>query len=174
MDESAYQTGAAIGLAAWTQDEAGPYQTRPYVGASWQFVTNPAKQSHEFFRNGTAKLLTLLSSCFRTGARERRHAHYECRPASMAQRRTAGYPADPARKSIARSASQSLVVGTLADRIIVAHHLVETAAHTASVFATGYARWFRCMHSAPDQPPLNVDPTMAIIIPSDLLAARHA
>ncbi len=58
--ESAYQTGAALGLAVWTQDEAGPYQTRPYVGASWQLVTNPAKQPHEYFRDGTAKLLTLF------------------------------------------------------------------------------------------------------------------
>lgn len=44
----------------WTQDEAGPYQTLPYPGASWQPVSHPALQPHQYIRNGTAKLLTLF------------------------------------------------------------------------------------------------------------------
>ena len=60
MIEKAYQTGEKLGLAVWTQDEAGPYQTRPYPGASWQPVGHPAHQPHEYLRNGTAKLLTLF------------------------------------------------------------------------------------------------------------------
>jgi hypothetical protein len=58
--ERAYQTGAKQGLSVWTQDEAGPYQTLPYPGASWQPVGFPALQPHEYLRNGTAKLLTLF------------------------------------------------------------------------------------------------------------------
>ncbi len=67
--ERAYVSGAALGLAVWTQDEAGPYQTKPYVGGSWQPEAQLAKQPHEYtcrarqrrdFRDGTAKLLTLF------------------------------------------------------------------------------------------------------------------
>jgi hypothetical protein len=58
--ESAYQTGEELGLAVWTQDEAGPYQTIPYPGTSWQPVGQPVRQSHEYIRNGTAKWLTLF------------------------------------------------------------------------------------------------------------------
>jgi hypothetical protein len=47
-------------LALWCQDEAGPYQTVPYAGESWQPVGDPARQAHEYVRNGTAKLLTLF------------------------------------------------------------------------------------------------------------------
>jgi len=50
----------AIGLALWCQDEAGPYQTVPYPGQSWQPQGEPARQAHEYIRNGTAKLLTLF------------------------------------------------------------------------------------------------------------------
>jgi hypothetical protein len=50
----------AVGLELWCQDEAGPYQTVPYPGASWQLVGEPARQAHEYIRNGTAKLLTLF------------------------------------------------------------------------------------------------------------------
>lgn len=60
MIEQAYRTGAKLGLAVYTQDEAGPYQTLPYPGASWQPVSHPALQSHEYIRLGTAKLLTLF------------------------------------------------------------------------------------------------------------------
>jgi hypothetical protein len=47
-------------LAVWTQDEAGPYQTKPYPGRSWQPVGQPAQQPHEYLRQGTAKALTLF------------------------------------------------------------------------------------------------------------------
>jgi hypothetical protein len=58
--ERAYRVGEQLGLAIWTQDEAGPYQTKPYQGASWQPVGQPAQQPHEYVRQGTAKLLTLF------------------------------------------------------------------------------------------------------------------
>lgn len=48
------------GLSLWCQDQAGPFQTRPYLGASWQPEGQPAHQPHEYIRNGTAKLLTLF------------------------------------------------------------------------------------------------------------------
>ena len=44
----------------WNQDEAGPYQTKPYPGQSWQPQGQRLRQSHEYIRNGTAKLLTLF------------------------------------------------------------------------------------------------------------------
>jgi hypothetical protein len=58
--EQAYRGVEAIGLALWCQDEAGPYQTVPYPGASWQPAGQPARQAHEYLRTGTAKLLTLF------------------------------------------------------------------------------------------------------------------
>ena len=58
--ERAYHIGEKLGLAVWTQDEAGPYQTLPYPGASWQPVGHPAHQPHEYIRNGSAKLLTFF------------------------------------------------------------------------------------------------------------------
>lgn len=60
MIEYAYTVGEALGLAVWTQDEAGPYQTTPYAGDSWQPAGQPAKQPHEYIKNGTAKMLTLF------------------------------------------------------------------------------------------------------------------
>ena len=49
-----------LGLALWTGDEAGPYQTAPYPGQSWYGGGQPVCQPHEYIRNGTAKLLTLF------------------------------------------------------------------------------------------------------------------
>lgn len=60
MIEQAYTLGERQGLRVWCQDEAGPYQTVPYPGQSWQFEQLPQCLPHEYFRNGTAKLLTLL------------------------------------------------------------------------------------------------------------------
>ena len=60
MIEDAYRLGAALGLAVWTQDEAGPFQTVPYPGGSWAPAGLPDHQPHEYLRNGTAKLLTLF------------------------------------------------------------------------------------------------------------------
>ena len=56
----AYREAEAVGLALWCQDEAGPYQTVPYPGESWQPIGEPAHQAHEYVRHGTAKLLTLF------------------------------------------------------------------------------------------------------------------
>lgn len=47
-------------MAVWTEDEAGPFQTVPEPGRSWQPEGEPARQPHEYIRNGTAKLLTLF------------------------------------------------------------------------------------------------------------------
>ncbi len=49
-----------MGLAVWCEDEAGPFQTVPYPGQSWQPETEPARVAHEYVRNGTAKLMTLF------------------------------------------------------------------------------------------------------------------
>jgi hypothetical protein len=47
-------------VAVVCQDEAGPFQTVPYPGATWQPQAHPARLPHEYLRNGTAKLLTLF------------------------------------------------------------------------------------------------------------------
>lgn len=47
-------------MAVWTEDEAGPYLTRPYPGKSWGEQGQARHQPHEYVRNGTAKLLTLF------------------------------------------------------------------------------------------------------------------
>lgn len=60
MIEQAYRTAEGLGIAVWCQDEAGPFQTLPYAAPSWQPEEQPQKQSHEYLRNGTAKLLTLF------------------------------------------------------------------------------------------------------------------
>jgi hypothetical protein len=58
--ESAYTEGKRKGLAVWTEDEAGPYQTVPYPGESWEPAGQPRRRPHEYVRRGTAKLLTLF------------------------------------------------------------------------------------------------------------------
>ena len=60
MIEDAYLTGEAMGLAVWCTDQAGPYQTVPYPGRSWRPSGDPARQPHEYLRDGTAKVLTLF------------------------------------------------------------------------------------------------------------------
>jgi len=49
-----------MGLSVWCTDQAGPFQTIPQPGASWQPEGKAACQAHEYFRNGTAKILTLF------------------------------------------------------------------------------------------------------------------
>jgi hypothetical protein len=58
--EDAYQLGEAMGLPVWCTDQAGPFQTMPYPGQSWQPEGEPARQPHEYLRDGTAKVLTLF------------------------------------------------------------------------------------------------------------------
>lgn len=60
MIEDAYTLGATVGLSVWCCDQAGPFQTVPYPGQAWQPEGQPAQQPHEYLRNGTAKVLTLL------------------------------------------------------------------------------------------------------------------
>lgn len=60
MIEDAYTQGASLGLEVWCEDEAGPFQTVPYPGASWRPEDHPARQPHEYVRNGTAKVMTLF------------------------------------------------------------------------------------------------------------------
>jgi len=58
--EQAYTVGESLGLAVWTQDEAGPYQCKPVVGHHWHEPGQPGRQAHEYLRQGTAKLLVLF------------------------------------------------------------------------------------------------------------------
>jgi transposase len=44
----------------WGEDEAGPYQTKPYPGRSWQPEGHPVRYPHEYTRTGTAKIMTLF------------------------------------------------------------------------------------------------------------------
>lgn len=63
--ERAYVEGERLGLAVWTEDEAGPYPTRPRRGQSWCEQGLARRLPHEYVRNGVAKMLTLF--CPRTG-----------------------------------------------------------------------------------------------------------
>ena len=49
-----------MGLAVWTQDEAGPFQTVPFPGNRWREDGRPQRRPHEYVREGKAKLLTLF------------------------------------------------------------------------------------------------------------------
>ena len=60
MIEDAYRAGEAMGLPVWCTDQAGPFQTVPHPGPSWRPEGRPARQPHEYLRDGTAKLLTLF------------------------------------------------------------------------------------------------------------------
>ena len=60
MIEQAYALGESLGLAVWGEDEAGPYQTRPYAGQSWSPEGHPGHYPHEYVRGGTAKIMTLF------------------------------------------------------------------------------------------------------------------
>ena len=61
MIEAAYTTAEQqLGLAVWTEDEAGPFQTLPVAGQQWRPAGEPARYPHEHVRDGTAKLLTLF------------------------------------------------------------------------------------------------------------------
>ena len=60
MIEDAYQLGEAMGLSVWCTDQAGPFQTVPHPGISWQPQGHPARHPHEYIRNGTAKVMTLF------------------------------------------------------------------------------------------------------------------
>jgi hypothetical protein len=44
----------------WCEDEAGPYQTRPYLGSNWHPAGHPGHHPHEYQRNGTVKMMTLF------------------------------------------------------------------------------------------------------------------
>jgi hypothetical protein len=50
----------SCGLEVWCEDEAGPFQTQPGEGESWQPEGLPKRQEHEYQRAGTAKVLTLF------------------------------------------------------------------------------------------------------------------
>jgi len=58
--EDAYVLGERLGLSVWCCDQAGPFQTVPQPGQSWQAEGEPKRQPHEYIRNGTAKVLTLF------------------------------------------------------------------------------------------------------------------
>ena len=48
------------GVAVVCQDEAGPFQTVPCPGTTWEPQQHPRRQPHEYLRDGTAKGLTLF------------------------------------------------------------------------------------------------------------------
>ncbi len=58
--EEAYLRGERQGLIVCNEDEAGPFQSLPQPGSSWQPMEHCARQPHEYIRGGTAKLLTLF------------------------------------------------------------------------------------------------------------------
>ena len=47
-----------MGLSVRCTAQAGPFQTRPYPGPSWRPEGEPARQPHEYPRDGTAEVLT--------------------------------------------------------------------------------------------------------------------
>jgi hypothetical protein len=49
-----------MGLSVWCADQAGPSRTVPHPGPSWRPEGEPARQPHEYLRDGTAKVLTLF------------------------------------------------------------------------------------------------------------------
>jgi hypothetical protein len=58
--EDADRTGEVMGLSVWCTDQAGPFQTVPHPGTSWEREGHPARQPHTYIRNGIAKVMTLL------------------------------------------------------------------------------------------------------------------
>ena len=60
MIERAYREGEKRGISVWGVDQAGPFQTMPYPGSSWEPQSKPACQPHQHLRNGTAKLMSLF------------------------------------------------------------------------------------------------------------------
>ncbi len=58
MIEDAYRLGEAMGLSVWCTVQAGPLQTVPHTGTSWEPQGHPARQPHEHLRDGTAKVMT--------------------------------------------------------------------------------------------------------------------
>ena len=60
MIEDAYLLGERLGLSVWCSDQAGPFQTIPYPGESWQPEGKAACQPHEYLRAGVVKTLTLF------------------------------------------------------------------------------------------------------------------
>jgi hypothetical protein len=58
--ERAYREGEKMGISVWGLDQAGPFQTIPYPGSSWEAQGKPACQPHQHLRNGTAKLMSLF------------------------------------------------------------------------------------------------------------------
>src|SRR5262249_15505800 len=58
--EQAYREAEAGGGAVACQDEAGPYQTVPYPGPSWEPQAHPPPPPPEYLRLGRVKLLTLF------------------------------------------------------------------------------------------------------------------
>jgi transposase len=58
--ERAYLVGERLGFQVWCEDEAGPYQSIPQPGWSWQTENRPARQAYQYLRGETAKLLTLF------------------------------------------------------------------------------------------------------------------
>ena len=75
MIECAYRKGEGSGLAVWTHDQGGPYQTMPYRGHRWCPEGSARRYPSTYVRNGTAKLLTLFHPA---SGRVRVHGVHHC------------------------------------------------------------------------------------------------
>jgi hypothetical protein len=58
--EQAYPLGESLGVAVWTQAEAGPFPCKPGAGQHWHEPEQPLRQSPDYIRHGTANLLVLF------------------------------------------------------------------------------------------------------------------
>src|SRR3954470_5780823 len=49
-----------MGLSVWCADQAGRFPPIPHPRPSWRPEGEPARQPHEYLRDGTPKVLTLF------------------------------------------------------------------------------------------------------------------
>jgi hypothetical protein len=91
--ERAYAQGESSGIAVWTEDKAGPYQTVPYSGASWQPAGEPRRMPHasRIRTSGNGQALDSVSSGHRRGSGARGEADDQRDTPSLAQGGTSGH-----------------------------------------------------------------------------------
>ena len=71
MIEQAYTLGASLGVAVWTQDEAGPFQCKPVAGQQWHEPGQPRRRGPQTYlwgeRAGTDSSQSAAESPARAG-----------------------------------------------------------------------------------------------------------
>ncbi len=89
MIERAYTEGEESGLAVWTEDEAGPYQTVPYPGSGSELAADRRTEAKapRICAPGNGQALEPVPSGHRRGAGARTQAHYQRGAPSLAQGR---------------------------------------------------------------------------------------